>query len=616
MIRPKNQDPANNEKNTAPDDHEVVAALDRVTGSEAFSGAARQIRFLRFVVKETLAGRADGVKESVIAVSVFGRDSQFDPRSDSSVRVEARNIRVRLNEYYMTAGRGDPVVIELPKGGYVPRFRTAGPRVGRVDHPMFRRAAVSAAVLLLAGAVGAWIVVRQKPAPASIAVLPFAALTDDTSDYVTDSFVEDLISELARIPELRVAARTSSFRFRAPGTDPKSIGRQLDVGAILRGTVGMESGHLKVNVELLNARTGTRLWNGQFEKASSETQQLERELCQAIATQLGLGRAHFRPQVHQPPEAARIAYWQGRYALSRRQARADATRFFERAVEADPAYADAWAALAITRSLMAFHWEGEVNQLAGQGREAAGLALKLDESAQEAHYALAILAYSYDHDWAASERHFQRVFEINPNWAYAHRGYALALASHSAFDQAFLALDRAQRLDPLSVLSTSENAAVLLCARRFDEAMSVARKHLALDPNAVYAQFAIGVALSAQGHCSEAVTQFNGIARKYGRSSDVLGRLGYALACSGRAAEAREIVREIARMELPPHAADVHLAMVYTGLGEGGRAIEILDGAVNAHVIDTVFLAVEPAFVALKHESGYASLCGRLGLPR
>ncbi len=613
MFRPENLESTSGPATAPPGGDEILAALGRVTGSEAFSGATRQCRFLRFVVEEALAGRAGGIKESVIAITVFGRDSQFDPRSDSSVRVEARNIRVRLNEYYMTAGRMDPVIIELPKGGYVPRFRAAPVHGERVKRQALRPVATSAAVLLVAVALGAWFLDRRKPEAPSVAVLPFSSLTAGTSDYIKDSFVEDLIGELARVPELRVAARASSFRFREPGADPKSIGRQLDVATILRGSVGVESGHLSVHVELVRAKTGSRLWIGQFETEVAESAQVEREICQAVANQMGLSLAPVRARRHQPADEARTAFWQGRYALSRRQDRTEAIRCFERAVAADPAYSDAWAALAITRAIMAFHWEGEVNELAENARSAARQTLKLDESAHEAHYALALLAYSYDHDWAASEQYFRRVFEINPNWAYAHRGYALAQASHGSFDQALMALDRAQRLDPLSVLSTSEKAAVLLCARRFDEAIKVARAHLALDPNAVYARLAVGVALTGQGRCADAVAEFAAIAGKR-RSIDVLGRLGHALACAGKPAEARQVLDEIGQMNLPPGAADLPLAMIHTGLGERAKAIELLNRAATAHVTDTVFLAVEPAFETLRNEAGYPSLCRRLGL--
>ena len=228
---------------------------------------------------------------------------------------------------------------------------------------------------------------------------------------------------------------------------------------------------------------------------------------------------------------------------------------------------------------MSFHWEGDVNEMATLARQAARRALELDPSMHEAHLAVAMLAYAYDHDWPASERAFRKVFEINPNWAYAHRGYALALASRGLFDRAFVALERAQRLDPLSVLSTSEKLVVLLCAQRYDEAIRTAQTQLALAPEPAYPRLAIGIASAGLNRFPEAIVEFQSFARKGGRGPVVLGRLGYALARAGRPEEARALIGEIEAMVPSGDAADVALAMIHSGLGEKTRAIGLLDRA-------------------------------------
>lgn len=594
---------------------ELRASLERMLGSAVFSGALRSSRFLRYIVEESLAGRSEGIKESVIALEVFQRGAGFDPRTDSTVRVEARNLRGRLNEYYMTVGSEEAVVIELPKGGYVPVFRSV--RSTRRMRPPRARLwwgmAAAAVALLLAGGAASVALRRPLGAP-SIAVLPFSDGNGGESEYVGDGFAEDLINELAALPGLKVAARASSFQFRKQPRDLRAAGKKLDVGTVIEGTAQLEGGRLRVRLRLVATDSGAVVWAGGFERDVADAQTIAADIRQAVAAQLGLSAGAGARAQRAPPENARAAYWRGRYALSRSQDRAAAMRHYRDAIALDPGFADAWAALSLNEAIMAFHWEGDANQLASQARASARRAIALKETVHEAHLALALLGYSYDRDWAASRREFRRVFEISPSWAYAHRSYALALMSRGAFDEALLALERARRLDPLSLVSTNEHATVLLCARRYDEAIAAARAHLALKPDFHYARMVIAVALAGQRKYATAASEFEHIAQHLGRSSDVLGRWGNALALAGRGNEARALLSEIQRKEMPPHSSDVHLAMIHAGLGEKEEAVARLTWAAAAHTTDVVFVSVDPVFDSLRTEPGYRSLCATMGL--
>jgi TolB-like protein/tetratricopeptide (TPR) repeat protein len=600
---------------------QIRAALERVLESPSFANSLKAQRLLRFVVEETLAGRGDGLKESVIAVSVFARDPSFDPRSDSVVRVEARNLRVRLNEYYMNDGRQDALFIELPKGAYLPCFRpgsSAPPAAVKsrvVSGPAF---AGAAAVALLMAGFGVWTLVSRGPAataPAGVAVLPFHSPAGAVLDYVADGFAEDLVDELGRIPDLRVAAKASSFRFRGREGELREIGRQLNVPAVLRGDLRLGAGRLSVSAQLISTASGERLWSGSFDGEVTEARSLAVAIRQGVASHFRLPSGPAAPAAQEPAPEARTAYWQGRYAISKKQDRREAARCYRRAVDTDPRFAAAWGALAITRALMAFHWEGPVDQMATEARTAAQQAIALDPAAaQEAYLARAVLAYSYDRNWPAAEAAFRQVFEGNPNWAYAHRSYALALVSRGAFDQAFLALDRAARIDPLSVVTSNEEAVALLCSRRFEDAIRKAQTRAALAPDSADAHLIWAMALSGQGRHAEAVAEFEKALARAGRQPSLLGRMGYALARDGKRAEAQGLIDEIQRTS-PLPASAVEVAMIHTGLGDPARALALLRQAADAHVTDAVFAGVEPMFDSLRSDPGYGAVRALLALP-
>lgn len=597
----------------------VRSELAKVLASPRFASSERHRRLLRFIVEESLQGKEAEIKESVLAVEVFGRSPSFDPRTDSVVRSEARNLRARLNEYYLGEGSGDLVIIDLPKGSYVPAFRAAepGPR-----HPSHWIRTLAVALALLASAsTGAWWMLGSRPASRwrgrapTIAVLPFLNLADGPAgDYAADGFVEDLTTGLAKVPALRVASRTSAFQFRHRNLDARDIGRQLGVAAVLEGSVRMQAGRLRVTAQLIDTASGYHLWSDSYEHEAAGTQEVETEIQRHVAAALGVRPAAVdRP--HAPTPEAREAYWRGRFLLRDFRRHADSRRYFEQAVTADPQFAEAFAALAFTRAIMAFHLESPVDETVAQAREAARRALALDQTIPEAYLALATVTYSYDHDWVASERAYRRALELNPSYASARRGFALPLMAQGRFEEAIQQIKLAEELDPVSVLSTNDRATNLYCARRYAEAIWVARGHLQMDPGFFPARLTLGTCEAAQGKLPEAIADLQKAAAQGGRAMMILGPLGNALARAGRLAEARAVLAEIESIQKAEGTAGVALALVHTGLGERKQAIECLRQAAAAHVTDTNFIGVDPMLDPLRKEPGFQALCALLALP-
>ena len=599
---------------------EVRAELQRILASNPFRGSPRHRRFLEFIVEETLAGRDGEIKESVVATEVFGRGTSFDPRTDSVVRVEARNLRSRLNEYYLGEGAADPVIVELPKGAYVPLFRAAvrPPVSGQRRYLRPAGVAVAAAVLVLCAA--AWWFLKRGPAvrsmPPSIAVLPFVDLAGKAEEgYFADGVVEDLTTDLGSLPGLRVAARTSAFQFRGKNDDVREIGRKLGVGMLLEGSVRKETLRVKITAQLIDTRSGYHVWAQTVERNLGEVDEAEREIARAVAKSLGVGAGGAQAAMHAPSPEAREAYWRGRYTRGNWQEPETSLRYFERAVALDPQFAEAWAALSTSRSGLAFQAVGSITEQADKARDAARRALELDRNVAEAYITLAALAYSYDYDWSAAEQSYHRALELNPNSAGAHRAYALALSAHARFPEAVAQLKTAQELDPLSIISTNNLAVTLYLAHRYDESVKVAHQHLEMDPTFSPARTLIGNCRIEQGRWAEGLEQLQKGVEATGRPVEFLGDLGYALARAGRTAEAAAVQVEVEGVGKTRDTVGVALAKIHAGGGDKKGAIESLRHAVDTHVPNVAFIGVEPAFDGLRGEPDFQALCARLGLP-
>ena len=526
------------------DSREVRPHLDKVLASPSFAGAPRVQQFLRFVVEETLEGRAGEIKESVVAVQVFGRRSDFDSHRDSLVRVQATHLRKRLREYYRTEGLDDGMVIDLPSGTYVPAFRpataglpvpTAGRRGQRWLLPVAVLAVLAAAVAL---ATFGWMV---RNSPTSIAVLPFLSLdAAPQSDDLAEGIAEDLTTSLARSPYLRLVARTSAFQFRGKNISARSVGRDLGASVLLEGSIRGNPDHLKINAQLVSAASGFDLWSESWEGPASDAPLFEEQIVRAVRQTLGKpwGKreaATAAAAIHPPAPAAQEPYWRGRILLSKApDIQSGSIPFLEQAVQADPEYAPAHAALAIAYVMGLYH--GTLyprDEPLRKARREAARALELDPESAEAYASLGMLSFAFDHDWAAAQRGFEKALELNPSDARAHLQYAMGLVTRGRFSQAVAHVNQARVLDPLSFAVTNYLAIALYCAGHYDESIAAARQTLTADPGFASAHVAIGRGMALKGDFPHAAAEFDLAIQTYGRDPWILGRMGYALARAG-----------------------------------------------------------------------------------
>ncbi len=279
-----------------PSTDEIRAGLERVLASAGFANADRMATFLRYVVERTLAGESEQIKEYAIGVDVFGRDASYDPRLDSIVRVEARRLRSKVDEYYNGPGRDDEVIIRLQRGGYAPTFeRRTAPTVERAPEPAAvapvaaaasrrpaSRIALALALLAVALASFAWRgghLARSAPPALSIAVLPFSHYTADEADALLARRLTDgVTSELARLRTLRVVSHSTVLQFVETRSSVTDIGKALNADVLIEGRATRTDSRVDVSIRLISGQTSYKLWVETFSGTMADLDDLERRI--------------------------------------------------------------------------------------------------------------------------------------------------------------------------------------------------------------------------------------------------------------------------------------------------------------------------------------------------
>lgn len=597
------------------DSGSIRRQVERILASPEFANASRLREFLSFIVEEVLGG-ASAVKEVTVAMRIFNRRASFDSSGDSVVRVAALHLRKRLRDYYLESGQGDEIVIEIPKGSYVPVFarvdRESVPATGGRWRP-WKMAAACAVILAVAAAIwiaGASITRWDR----SIAVLPMSDLGDPQTQALCQGLTEDLTTELARLHQLRVIARTSASQFPAHGTDVREVGKRLGVATVLEGSIRQQGSQMRFTAQLIETRSGTHVWSEAYDRDARDPLGAEagvtRLIAAAAARHFGVSDPSAATPPHVPTAAAHELYWKARYLRSlklNREGWEQADGFLQEAVRLDPQYLQAWSSLATLAANRAFHRLGPFESLTAEAKSAAARALELDPRNPEGQLALAEVKWIADHDWPTAEREFRRLVGLNPNLAAGHGWFATALWAHGHFDEALRELDQAVALDPLPYVVSNDRASILYCARRYNQSIARARQVLAIDPSFWPAHFDIGNCLLATGHYAEAIAEFRLV-------PDASGPMGQALALTGQRAQALEILRSLEAEAGQTGNGRVHSAYIQTALGDHAAALASLEDAYAQHETDVNFIGVDPRLDALRGEPRFRALLKKLGL--
>ena len=536
---------------------------------------------------------------------------------EHSLNEAVNKVRVALGD-----SASKPRFVEtVPRHGY--RFIASVERAGDVPAPTpsppppraRKGLAAAAAIVLVAGAGLLFLRSASRDMNIrSLAVLPLENLSGDPSqEYFSDGMTDELTSKLATIDELRVISRTSARRYKTTDKSLRDIGRELGVDALVEGSVRLAGGRVRITVQLVEAATDESLWSETYDGADDDILGIQDRVARSIAREL---RMELEARTRDIPPEAFHAYLRGRHHWNQRTEKdfLKAIEYFTEATSLAPAYAEAYAGLADTYSLLSVYNLQRPERAMPTARKAALEALRIDPGLAEAHASLANIDFLYDWNWPESEREFEKAIELNPAYATTYQWYGVFLIAMNRPDDALRTMGQALELDPVS-LSLNENLGwALYVARRYPEAIEQFEKTLELDPNFGRALRYLGLTQLYLGRHAEALGTLERARGALSGEPEVEADLALAHALAGEKEEAQKMLEELMKESDERYVSPFLIASFHAGLGNFDDALDWLEKACNERAANVVFLGVEPAFDPLRAHPRFQTLLARVGL--
>ena len=464
---------------------------------------------------------------------------------------------------------------------------------------------------------------RAETSIRSLAVLPLDNLSADASqNYFADGMTDELITDLAQISALRVISRTSVMVYKGAHKPLPQIARELNVDAVVEGTVLRSGDRVRITAQLIDASTDRHLWSQSYEGELRDTLALQNRVAKAIADQIRISltpreQAALKNVKVVNPEAYE-SYLKGRFFWNKRTVDGlkVALAYFNQAIEEDPKYAQAYSGLADTYALLG-DWQYAVmtpKEALPKAKAAAITSLELESGQGEAHNSLAFVLDGFDWNLDAGGKEFRRAIELSPSYATAHHWYAWHLSLLGRYDDAIAEMRKAEDLDPLSLIINADLAELLLLAHSYDESIRQSRKTLEMDANFALAHNQLGQAYFGKHMYDEAIAELQKAVQLSGRSPTCTANLARAYAASGNRSEAVRLLSELKTHSGPGHSNSSEIAMVYASLGEIEQAMTSLEKGYAERFNPGVLL--RPGFDPLRSDPRFQNLVHRIGLPR
>jgi DNA-binding winged helix-turn-helix (wHTH) protein/TolB-like protein/Flp pilus assembly protein TadD len=485
-----------------------------------------------------------------------------------------------------------------------------------------RRSLIAMAYLAAVAATVASIWLWQRPAAApppgpvrSLAVLPVKPLAPNSGDeHLGSVLVEALITRLGDLDQVIVKSTSAISRYENREIPPLEVGRELQVDAVLEGTLQRVGDRLRITIRLHDVRDGRTLWGGKFDQNVTDIFEVQDTISDQVATALSLNltreRRHFMLRRYTENAAAYELYLKGRYWWNRRTVEdlRRAIGYFQEVIAVAPDYALAYAGLADCYSLLSIDDEIRPQEAYPRAREAAIRALEQDRTLAEAYTSLGWVKWVYDWDWDGAERDFKRAIEISPDHSNAYDRYGVSLAQRGDFDGALAMLRRAQQLDPLSLVIRVHIGWVYFYSGQNEEAIAQYMGALELDPDYAWAHFHLSQVLEQQQRYEEAIAEMKRAMELSAVSHRHLAGMAHIYAVSGRTDEARRLLGELLERGRKQYVSPFNIALIYAGLGENDEAFIWLRRGVEQRVGRLVRLEVDPRFSNLRSDPRFTEV--------
>jgi TolB-like protein/tetratricopeptide (TPR) repeat protein/DNA-binding winged helix-turn-helix (wHTH) protein len=469
------------------------------------------------------------------------------------------------------------------------------------------------AVILLIGAVLGLKFRRgqQSARIDSIAVLPFAN-ADANTEYLSDGITTGLIHTLSRVPQLRVMSRATVFHYKGRQADPQKVGDDLNVGAVVTGTVAQRGDNLHIDTALVDVRDGSELWGEGYDRKLSEIGNLQQDITRDISTRLQL---RFSSQVDSAQEKVSpqdsetyLLYLHARYFLEKQTTNdvRTAIDYFQRAISRNPNFGRAHAGLADAYLSLGLPWMGGLppKQALQEAKTAAENAIRVSSDFSEAHVSLAHVVLLHDWDWRRAEEEYQRAIQLDPNSAQAHNLYSELLQAQGRTEEAVREAEKAAQLDPVNLPQLVGYP--YYTARQYDQAEKIFRRYSDHEGLAwVY---------TATKRYSQAITELQAEKRGSLPTEEDLASLGQVYALQGKKQEAEKLLAELMQRSKKTYVSPYLIAFIFAGLGDREHALAALEQAYQEHDQYMIYVKVDPKFDQLHSEPRFQTLLRAIGL--
>lgn len=459
---------------------------------------------------------------------------------------------------------------------------------------------------------------KTKKAFRSLAVLPFInESADPNAEYLSDGITESIINRLAGLSTVRVAARSTVFRYKGSNLGPVKIGRELGVDTVMTGRVLRLNENLIVRTELVDVAKGWQLGGDQYNRRPSDILELQETIATEISEnlRLKLTMAEKKRLTKRYTESAEAydLYIKGRYHLNKRLTETieQAAEYFQKALDIDPYYAPAYVGLADCYPLLSLYGEFTPQEAYPKAKAAAEEALKIDDRLTEAYNSLGVIKLFYEWDWPGAELAFQQAIQLNPDYPDAHQRYGMLLTAMERFDEAEAQFAWALEIDPLSLITITISGYPFYYSRQYEKAIERFQTVIAMDANYSMAHFRLGLALAQQRDYENAIAELT-VSNRLSNDRDTIAALGYVQGLAGDRMGAEAALAELAEREKGGFVSAYDRALVNIGLGDRHAAMDWLERAFEERSYWLIYLRVDSALDPLRSHSRFASLADRV----